>query len=129
MPPVAPDEIDDQAEGSCHLAPERGEEPRLKYQHAVARRQCVDDGRLPSTGPRCGIDEDMAFRHLEDCLHAFEALLAEFRELGPAMVDGGKIHRPQDAVGHIRWAGDLQEVLAGGVRSMKVFAWEEGLTG
>jgi hypothetical protein len=26
--------------------------------------------------------------------------------------DGGKIHRPQDAVGHIRWAGDLQEVTA-----------------
>jgi hypothetical protein len=75
----------------------------------------VDDGRLPSTGPRCGIDEDMAFRHLEDSLHAFEALLAKFRELGPAMVNGGKINRPLDAVGHIRWAGDLQEVTAGAV--------------
>ena len=48
------------------------------------------------------------------CMPA-EHLLAEGRELGAAVVDGGQAHRPQDAVGHRARARDLQEMAAAGV--------------
>jgi hypothetical protein len=52
---------------------------------------------------------------LEDLRDALEHAQAQRTELGTAMVDGGQAHRPQDAVRHRRWAGDLEEMASGGV--------------
>jgi hypothetical protein len=52
---------------------------------------------------------------LEDLLDVGQHLQAQGAEFGAAVVDRGQAHGPQDAVGHRRRAGDLQEVAAGGV--------------
>jgi MFS family permease len=54
---------------------------------------------------------------------AREHLLAQRAELGPAVVDGGQAHRPQDAVGHRAGAGDLQEVAAGFGHMWELYAF------
>jgi hypothetical protein len=46
---------------------------------------------------------------LEDLLDVGQHLQAQRGELGAAVVDGGQAHGPQDAVGHRRRAGNLQE--------------------
>jgi hypothetical protein len=52
---------------------------------------------------------------LEDLLDAAQHLQAQRAELGPAVVDGGQAHGPQDAVGHRARAGNLEEVATGGM--------------
>jgi len=58
VPPVAGHEIDFQAEALRHRPPERREVPRLEHQHFVARREKIDQRRLPSSGSRRWKDHD-----------------------------------------------------------------------
>ena len=50
--PVAGHEVDDEAELLRHRAPERREVAGLEHQHAVARRQRVDERGFPRAGAR-----------------------------------------------------------------------------
>ena len=54
--PVAGDELDLEAEPLGQLAPQRGEVAGLEHQHPVARRQRVDQRRLPGAGAGGGVD-------------------------------------------------------------------------
>ena len=49
---------------------------------------------------------------LKTCFIPSSTSQAERAELGAAVVDGRAVHRPQDAVGHVGRAGDLQEMAA-----------------
>src|SRR4051812_36119381 len=86
--------------------------PGLEHQDPVARRQRVDQRRLPRPGAGRGIDHDGA-GGLEDALHPGDDLLAEFGEFRAAMVDRWERDRVQDPVGNIGRAGDLQEMATG----------------
>ncbi len=109
MAPVARHELDVDAPARRHVAPQRGEVAGLDHQHLVARRQRVDDRRLPRAGARRGEDDDGA-GGLENLLAALEDGLGQFGKLRAAVVDDGHVHRPQDAVGHGAWAGNLQKM-------------------
>ena len=93
------------------LVPERREMPGLEHQYLVARRQRVDQRRLPRARAGGWEDEDMLLR-LEDGLHAIEGLLAHFGEIGSAMVDGLLADGLEDAVGNRAWPRNLQEMSA-----------------
>jgi hypothetical protein len=82
-------------------------------EHAVARRQRVDDGRLPRTRPRAGIENQVPALGLEDLLEPVQALLHEGGEARAPVVDHGLRHRANDALGDERRSGDLQERPAG----------------
>ena len=79
--PVAGHELDHEPELLGHRPPERGEVAGLEHQHAVARRQRVDEGGFPRAGARSGVDHDRALG-LENVLQALEDLEGELRELG-----------------------------------------------
>ena len=111
--PVAGDELDLEPELRRHLLPQRGEMAGLVHQHAVARRERVDERGFPGAGARRGIDHDFALRALEDALHSGEHFLADRAELRAAVVHRREIDRAQHAVGHVGRSGDLQEVAAG----------------
>ena len=55
------------------------------------------------------VDDDRAVG-AEDRAQALQDLEAERREARPAVVDGRRVDRPQDAVGHVGRPGDLEEV-------------------
>jgi hypothetical protein len=93
MSPVSRHEVDVETEARGHRAPQRREMAGLEHEHAIARRQRVDEGRLPRPGARGRIDEHMATR-LEDPLHALEHVAPESREFATSMVDGRPIDRP-----------------------------------
>ena len=114
MAPIAGQEFDGEAQPLGELVPQRREVTGLGHQHAVARRQRVDERRLPRAGSRRRIDDDRAVG-LEHLLHAGEDRLAERRELGAAMIDRRGVDRAQHAIRHVGRPGNLQEVAAGAV--------------
>src|SRR5439155_463501 len=107
--PVGGDEVDREAELRRHLVPQRSEMPGLEHEHAVARRERVDERRLPGAGARGGIDHD-GRPGLEHGLEPFEDLQPHGAELGAAMIHRGAVDRAQNAVGHVGRPGDLQEM-------------------
>ena len=90
--------------------PQHGEVPGLDHQHPVARRQRVDQRRLPGAGAGGRVDHHLPRLGPDDPLHAVEHAPTQLRELRPAVVDGRPVHGAQHAVGHVRRPGDLQEV-------------------
>ena len=96
---------------SRHLPPQRGEMAGLDHQHLVARRQRVDDRRLPGAGSRRRIDDDRTGR-LEERLAALEHVMPEALEFRPAMVDDLPADRPQHAVRNRARSGNLQEMVS-----------------
>ena len=81
----------------------------LDHQDLVAGRQRIDDRRFPGAGTGGGKNDDRP-RGLEDLLAPLEDGLAEFGELGAAVVDDRHIHGAEHAVRHRAGAGNLQEV-------------------
>ncbi len=125
--PVAGHEVDHQAELLGHRPPQRREMARLEHQHAIARRQRVDERGFPGAGARRRVDHDRP-RGLEDRLQALQDFQRQLRELGTPMVDGRLVHRPQDAVGHVGGPGNLQEMAAGRMRielNMRASDWND----
>ena len=100
-----------------HVLPLRRELAGLDHQHAVARRQRIDQRRFPGAGAGRGVDDDR-IGGLENGLDAVEAALGELGEFGTAVVDDRRIHRAEHAVGQRRRPWDLQEVTPGGARSI-----------
>ncbi len=112
MAPIPGQEFDGKAQPGGELVPQHGEVTGLGHEHAVARRQRVDERRLPRAGSRRRIDDDGAVR-LEHFLHPREDRLAELPELGAAMIDRRGIDCAQHAIRHVGRAGNLQEMAAG----------------
>src|SRR5271169_2553075 len=112
--PVTTDKLDLEGEVSGHLAPQRCEVPGLEHEHAIARGERVDQCRLPRPGARRRIDDHRP-GGLENRFQPVEDRQRQARELGPAMIDGGVIDRPQHPVGDVGGPGNLQEMATAGV--------------
>ena len=111
-----------QAELAGHPRPQGGEVPGVEGQHAVARRQRVDQRGLPGTGAGGGVDGDGPGAAAQPP-EAGQHLARHSGELGTAVIDGGRRHRPQHPVRNIRGPGDLEEVPAALVRHDHVLSW------
>ena len=115
--PISGDEFGAQAEPVGHHLPQRRELPGVDHQHLVSRRERVDERGFPGAGAGRGQD-DHRIDGLEDRLDAFEHALAELGEFRAALVDERHVDRPQDAIGHGRRPGDLQEMAPGKTRGI-----------
>ena len=109
VPPVAGDEIDLQPELRRHVAPQHRELPGLDHQDLVARRQRIDERRLPRAAAGARIHDDRA-GGLKHALQPFDRLTPERGECGTAVVDGRLRDGAQNPVGHVGRPGDLEEV-------------------
>ena len=115
--PVAGHEVDLEAKRLGDLLPQGRELPGLKHEDAIAGRERVNDRRLPGAGTARWIDEDVTLvPEPEDRSQAREAVAPELGEFRPAVVDGRAIDCPQDPVGDVRRAGNLQKVTTGLIR-------------
>ncbi len=103
VPPVAGEELHLEPEPVGQAPPERGELAGLVHQHAIARRQRVDQRRFPRAGARRGIDDDR-MPGLKHVLHPLEHLLAELGELR-ARGDRWSAGRSRAAPDRERWSG------------------------
>ena len=95
-----------------HRPPERREVPGLGRDHLVAGRERVDQRGLPCARAGRGIDDHRAVG-AKDLRRPSSTSRPELREVRTAVVDGGRVDRPQHPVGDVRGAGDLEEVTAG----------------
>lgn len=95
--PVARDELRPTPEFLRQFLPLRRKMPGLKHQNTLARRQCVDQRRLPRTGSGSRVDEDV-FVGLEDALESIQRSLPDFGEIRSAVIDGLLRKRAEDAV-------------------------------
>ena len=111
-PPVAGEEIHLEPEPAGQALPERSELAGLVHQHALARRERIDQRRLPRAGARRRIDDDR-MPGLKHVLHPLEHLFAELGELRPAVIDSRMVDRAQHPVRNIGRARDLQKMAAG----------------
>jgi hypothetical protein len=55
----------------------------------------------------------------EDGLHAIKTALSQLGEGGSAMINRWMVHRPQNAIRNICWAGNLKEMATGTVISVR----------
>ena len=85
VPPVAGNQVDDQAQACGNLLPERREMAGLGHEHLIAGRQGVHQRGLPRAGSGSRIDDDRAAR-TEHRAQPLEQLLAKNGKLGTAMV-------------------------------------------
>ena len=95
-----------------HLDPQVAELPVARREHAVARRQGVDQGRLPGARAAAGEDERLTGRGLEQPLQVPEQpdrQLGEHR--GPVILHSA-MHGAQDSVRDVRGPGNEEEVTA-----------------
>jgi hypothetical protein len=89
--PVGGNELDHQAQFLRHISPENSEMSGLEHQDLVARRQGVDQRRLPGSGARGGVDHDGP-RCLEDALDSIENFERECGKLRSTMIYGRSGH-------------------------------------
>ena len=113
--PVALQPHDVEAEPGRHRPPERREVAGLGRDHLVAGRERVDQRGLPRAGAGRGIDDHRPARSRNTCRRPSSTSRPELREVRTAVVDRGRVDRPQHPVGDVRGAGDLQEVTAGSI--------------
>jgi DNA-binding GntR family transcriptional regulator len=106
--PVTRHEIDLDAPARRHLPPQRREMAGLNHQHLVARRQRIDDRRLPGAGSRRWKNDHRSGR-LKDLLAAIEYRFAELGEFGAAMVHDRHVHGAKHPIRHRAWTGNLQK--------------------
>ena len=78
--PIGRNDFGLQTELRRHLLPQRREPARLGHEHAIARRQRVDERGFPRTRARRRVDDDVRLG-LEDRLDLGEHLTAELAEL------------------------------------------------
>ena len=109
VPPVGRQHVDVEPELVGNAEPQRRELAGLGHQHLVARRQCVDDSRLPGAGTGRRIDDDRLLR-AEHALNRRQHLMAEHGEFRAAMVEGRHVDGPQHPVGHVGGAWNLEKM-------------------
>ena len=115
--PVGRDELRLQSKVFRHPLPQRRELAGLDHEHAIAGRERVDQRRFPGAGAGRGVNDDRV-GGLENRLDAVERAARDLGELRSAMIDERRIHGAQNAVGDRRRPRDLQEMTAGGTRSV-----------
>ena len=98
-----------------HGLPQRREVPGLEHQDLVAGGEHIDESRFPRARAGGREQEDMALG-LEDGLDARQHAQAQLLEFRAAVIEHRLVHCPQDAVGHRRRAGNLQEMTSGNAR-------------
>src|SRR5918998_1018450 len=81
----------------------------VERQDALTRRQHVHQRCLPRPGPRRRVEDDRTLARAEDLPQGWQDLPGQLGELGAPVVYNRPVHRPQDAIGHVRRPGDLQE--------------------
>ena len=101
MAPILRQGLDIETERLAAHPPVQREEPALDDQDSVARREQIDQRRLPRAMPGRGIGQDRAVG-LEHAFQAGEAFLGDRLEVRPGKVDRAAVHRAQDAVRNIR---------------------------
>ena len=94
VPPVAGNKLDVELQPLRHRPPQRGEVAGLVHQHPIARRQRIDDRRLPGSRARRGKDDHRALG-LEHRPASFQHLAPEAAELRAAMIDRRPVHGAQ----------------------------------
>ncbi len=109
--PVARQGLDREPEHVALLTPAAREAPALQHQHPVAPRQGVRQRRLPAPVSVGDVDVGRP-RRPEDGLEVLEARLGRPQQVLRIDVDGGPVHRLEDDLGHVRGAGDRQELAA-----------------
>ncbi len=109
MTPITRQKVHFEPQPLRHAAPECGELSGLEHEHAVSRRQRVDESCLPGSRSRGGKNQNLLLG-LEDLFESVHDLARELGELRAAMVDGRARERPQHAIGHIGRPGNLQEM-------------------
>ena len=107
--PVALDGLDLEAEASRHFRPQPGEVPGLVDEHPVARRERVDERRLPRAGAGGGKEVHPA-RGPEHAAHPVEARAPELREPRSPVVDGRAGHGLQHPSRDVGGPRDLKEM-------------------
>src|SRR5213594_902287 len=113
---LAPLDIDDvhaQAMPLGEIDPQVAELAVPRREHAIARRERVDERRLPPAGAGRGEDERLPHRRLEDLSEIAEQAGGQFRERRGAVVLHRAVHGAEDSLGYVRGAGDEQEIAAG----------------
>ena len=113
--PIGFDEFGIEAQLLRHGLPQRGEVAGLEHQDLVAGGEHIDESRFPRAGARGREQEDVALG-LEDGLDARQHAQAQLLEFRAAVIEHRLVHRPQDAIGHRRGAGNLQEMASGNAR-------------
>ena len=109
--PVARHEIHLEPVLPRHDMPQIGEMPGLKGQHAVARRQGVEQRRLPSPGAGGGIDQYRS-RRAQYPLQSGHCRQRQGGEFRAAVIDDRTVDGAQNPVGQVGRAGNLQEMPA-----------------
>src|SRR4029450_903839 len=100
--PLVVDRVDVEPVGPGDLGEPLREVPGQRYQHRVARREAVGDGRLETPGARGGEDQDVRSRAVQP-LEALGHLLQHAAEAWTTVVDEraplGQIHLGRDRCG------------------------------
>src|SRR5579875_3098682 len=111
LPPVARHVFDLDAEPFRHLPPELRKMPCLEHEHTIARRERINNGRLPGSGTGSGI-HNHGTSCLEDRPETFEYFHGQFGEFRTAMIDNRLIHGAKDPVWDVGRPWNLQKVPA-----------------
>ena len=109
LAPAQLDLVDLEAELAGDDAHAAAEDAVVEDQHAVARRQRVDQRGLGSASTRCGVEHRRAVARAEHAPQSDADVLGQLGEFRAAVVDDRPIHRPQHAVGDVGRSRNLQE--------------------
>ena len=110
--PIGFHEIRHDPKPGRHFIPQMGEPASFAHQHAVPWGKRIGKRGFPGAGAAGGVDHHRALG-LEDMARLFQQSLAEDAKIRAAMVHGGVVHRAQNAVRHIAWPRNLQEMAPG----------------
>ena len=109
--PVSRHDLHVESQPARDLGPASRELSDVEGEHAIARRQRIDQGRLPGAGARRGKDHH-GRGGLENRLQPVENGPAQRRELRAPVIDGRLRHRPQHTIGCVGRPRYLQKVSA-----------------
>jgi hypothetical protein len=95
-----------------HLTPDLREMSGLEDEHAIARRQRVDERRFGGAGAGRRKDDDRTAGSKHHT-QRFQELRRQRGELRPAMIDDRTVHGTQDPIGNVGRAWNLEKMTTG----------------
>ena len=110
--PVSGNELWHEAEADGQVLPQGGEVAGLDHQHPVPRGQGVDQRGLPCAGAGGRVDHHPAGGP-EDPLHPRQDPAPQSGEARTAMVHGGMVHGPENAVRDVGRSRNLEKMTTG----------------
>ena len=112
------DNVDIKTKALAEIDPEMGELAERCRQYLVARRKGVGDGRFPAAGARGRKDHHLTALSAKHLLEVGENWPHELRKIGGAMVLKRAVHGHAHLIGHIGGAGNGENSVAAGHRSL-----------